>query len=277
VPLNEGLSRAPLRVYTEYQGTAPDDVQRAMQEEFESIMAPIGWQTAWTPIDHLGQGQISVSLAVIRFAGSCDAANLIGTPQKTDVLGLTYVSDGDVLPYSDVNCDSVRAFLAQELASTKTPQRPKLFGRALGRVLAHELYHILTAEQRHGSKGVGESRFTPGELAKGTFRFASPEVQKLRNNLLPVLMSLHPPAEIERKAASLFITSGCAGCHGPQGGGTFYGPPLRAAETPRDLQARLSNSKSRMYKGAKSLNTRWPNFTAAEVELLSDYLRTLAR
>src|SRR5437868_13600116 len=204
---------ATFRLYADYESEPPDPVRRAMQEELESIMTPIGWPVDWVPLG-AADGEASASLAVVHFAGICDVGDGGVRPGNTTVLGSTYVSDGHVLPYSNVDCSAVRAFLAPELTCVRPRRRRATFGRALGRVLAHELYHVLTGEQRHGSSGVGEARFTPMELSAEKFRFARPEVRKLRLNLLPVLMSTDAPPSIEREATSVFVTSGCAGCHG---------------------------------------------------------------
>src|SRR4051812_2584427 len=164
---------ATFRLYADYDSEPPDLVRYAMQEELESIMAPIGWPVDWVRLES-AHGEMSASLAVVHFAGICDTSEGASQARSTDVLASTEVSDGQVLPFSDVDCGAVRAFMAPELTCMKSKTRRTTFGRALGRVLAHELYHVLTGERRHGSSGVGEAGFTRSELSAEKFRFAPP-------------------------------------------------------------------------------------------------------
>jgi hypothetical protein len=67
------------------------------------------------------------------------------------------VSDGAILPFSDVDCDRIRSFVRQGLMAKDRDDREEAFGRSVGRVLAHDLYHIFANTARHGSWGVGKA------------------------------------------------------------------------------------------------------------------------
>ncbi len=49
-----------------------------------------------------------------------------------------------------------------------------MYGRAVGRVLAHELYHIFANTQHHGS-GVGKAAYTVDNLLGTVFQFDEKE------------------------------------------------------------------------------------------------------
>jgi len=89
------------------------------------------------------------------------------------------VSDGMVLPFSDVDCDAIRGFLQKQLLSTPEAEREETFGRALGRVLAHELYHVLAGTSNHGACGVAKSGYTVGDLVAREFVFEAAELRTL--------------------------------------------------------------------------------------------------
>jgi hypothetical protein len=97
-------------------------------------------------------------------------------------LGWTHVSDGTILPFTNVDCDGIRDFLGINLLSVRSNDRLQAYGRALGRVLAHELYHIFANTQHHGSDGVGKSAYTVQELLSPEFRFKEQDLEALRNS-----------------------------------------------------------------------------------------------
>jgi hypothetical protein len=60
--------------------------------------------------------------------------------------------------------------------------RDEAFGRALGRVVAHELYHVLARTLRHGVVGVAKACYSPVELTAVRFQFEPREVELLRES-----------------------------------------------------------------------------------------------
>jgi hypothetical protein len=55
-------------------------------------------------------------------------------------------------------------------------------GRALGRVLAHELYHIFANTTRHAADGVGKPAYSVADLLSADFRFARREALAMRTH-----------------------------------------------------------------------------------------------
>jgi hypothetical protein len=86
-----------------------------------------------------------------------------------------------ILPFSDVDCDRIRAFIRRGLLSLPEGDREAIFGRAMGRVLAHELYHVFAKTGRHGSRGIGKAAYSVQELLSPNFRFQERESRALRS------------------------------------------------------------------------------------------------
>ena len=84
-----------------------------------------------------------------------------------------------VLPFSDVDCDAVRGFLQKEMLSRPVDSREEIYGRALGRVLAHELYHVLAGTAIHGACGIAKSGYTVTDLLAREFVFEAAELRTL--------------------------------------------------------------------------------------------------
>jgi ubiquinone biosynthesis protein UbiJ len=95
-------------------------------------------------------------------------------------LGSTEVTSGHVTPYSSVECDQITACIASLLQSACEPDRQTAFSRALGRVVAHELYHILARTRRHTPAGVSRALQSPFDLIKEHFQLDKQALVSLR-------------------------------------------------------------------------------------------------
>src|SRR6266700_6031718 len=104
---------------------------------------------------------------------------------------------GGVSAYSSVECDQIRACISGLLGSACPRDRETAFGRALGRVVAHELYHILgktTEHTRHGiSKGLQDSL----DLIRENFQFDRKALLWLKQRL-QIVSSAAPAETLER-------------------------------------------------------------------------------
>jgi len=154
-------------------------VVSAMMAEAESLLAPTGHAVDWwTPDATAAPG----TLIVMDLKGGCEplqdreAAPL----QGASALGSTLVVDGRVSPFGQVNCDIVTRYLNRALAGVPGSLRNQQLGRALGRVLAHELYHMLGETRDHAREGVAKPEFTVTELMAESFAFESAAAAALR-------------------------------------------------------------------------------------------------
>jgi hypothetical protein len=162
---------APITLYASFQQNLPQAVRAALQDELEQIMAPIGIHFQWRSLDAARGNEVSVELAVVTFKGRCDAGGLSTRSVSPGALGWTHVSDGNILPFSDVDCDGIRGFIQGALLTVSPEGREEAFGRAVGRVVAHELYHIFADTQQHESLGVAKASYTVQDLMTVDFLF----------------------------------------------------------------------------------------------------------
>jgi len=169
----------PITLYTQFQQQPPPAVLEALQAELESIMAPIGLRFEWRNLNGSHSEEPSVELAVVTVKGRCDTAGLVPKSKAEGALGITHMSDGQILPFTEISCDKVRNFVQVELLQMTGADREPAFGRALGRVLAHELYHIFANTVHHGS-GVAKEAYTTFDLTCDDFQFPHKESEMLR-------------------------------------------------------------------------------------------------
>ena len=175
-------AKPPLGVYYSFDTPAPAAVFAGMQDELARIFAPSGVSLAWRSMNSAdGRGEDFPGLVTFRFIGHCtlddvpDDVNPEGRP-----LGETKVSDGHVLPFATVDCDRIKAFIAPTLKRMPTQWKTEMLGRALARVSAHEIYHMLTGIATHDNSGIFRPVNTRTDLTTATFSFATPEQNWLR-------------------------------------------------------------------------------------------------
>ena len=172
---------APIALYSEFEQAPSKAVKAALIDELGSIMTPLGLRFEWRDLRAPRDEEPAVELAVISFKGHCDVAGLLPRSTSPGALGWTHISDGEILPFSDVDCDGIRGFLQHSLLLLPPAGREEAFGRALARVLAHELYHIFADTTRHGSCGIGKEAYTVRDLMASDFRFENRESRALKN------------------------------------------------------------------------------------------------
>src|ERR1017187_298995 len=76
----------------------------------------------------------------------------------------------------------LRAFLGEQLLDPPRAARDGALGRALGRVLAHELYHIFADTTQHPPAGVAKPAYSAEDLLSADFSFARREALAMRSH-----------------------------------------------------------------------------------------------
>jgi hypothetical protein len=163
------------------QPAAPID---HMKRELASLMRSAGYRVEW------GGESRSPFLAVVELTGTC--ALSAGYPGRdapvstAGALASTNVTDGQVLPFASVNCAALTRSLSNALVRDAAAQRDFYYGRALARVIAHELYHILMRTTDHSRNGVSRSCFTTADLVAERFYFEGAVLAQMRSRPQPV-------------------------------------------------------------------------------------------
>lgn len=164
---------------------ASAEVLDYMRLEAAEIVRPSGARVEWlsnaTGIDVAGGVLVVVDLRGACFPSPLDA-HVDSVQPKLKHLGSTEVADGKVLPFSSVDCDAVWEFVASGLRREMPGRREFLFGRALGRVLAHEIYHVVAKTERHSHYGAGKSAVSAQELLADRFDFDSNALLRLHKS-----------------------------------------------------------------------------------------------
>ena len=184
-------------IFMQFDST-PSPVSFAeMKKEVAHIMDETGLRLNWRFVkDNRGREGFS-DLIVVRFKGKCevDAPSARATSfapfSEVVTLASTQVSDGRVLPFTEVECDQVRRTLGEDEVVSEH-QKQSLLGKAMGRVVAHELYHLLAQTTRHTERGLAKATQDWRDMASGVLRFEGGESKAMRQGVLQHSMSFVP-------------------------------------------------------------------------------------
>jgi len=158
-----------------------------LKNETEVLWRPYGVHLEWTDSPAPGAVPSGLSLEVILERRIIDAP---GLPTWATVMGLTSVKrNGPSARPIRVSLDATESVLALRRASRTSagwivPDHD--LGRALGRVLAHEIGHLLLGAPYHDEVGLMRAVFRPDELGepdRTPFRLTCSGVTRLRGRI----------------------------------------------------------------------------------------------
>jgi len=150
-------------VFMDFESLPGPAAVAAMEQEVNNLLKPSGISLDWRLTRDNHGDRTFASLVVLRFTGSCKADRIpsggsdFGSFGETHRLASTTVSGGRVLPFSEVECDQVRGALSFLRQGAVLQERQLALGRALGRVVAHELYHIFARTTSHSAHGLAQA------------------------------------------------------------------------------------------------------------------------
>lgn len=157
----------PVVVYLKGAGAQNASTLNAAKQELSKILRPAGYSVEFrTSLEQPVEG----SLVVMEFRGECNGQPIESSVAPSD-LATTSVVQGRVLPFTKVQCSMIRQTVGSALAGVTPGMRDVLVGRSVGRVMAHELYHILANETHHSAEGVAKTSFSSSELLGAHFHF----------------------------------------------------------------------------------------------------------
>ena len=162
---------SPVGVYLDFGEPASSTTVAAMQKEAAAILEKVGIRIAWRLVSENQGNEPFDRLVVVKFTGKCACGGFLHPTREVLVLGSTAVASGQVLPYSEVRCDELRRLLPEIEFAADRRRGDVALGRALARVLAHELYHVLMGTTRHASSGAAKLLQSTEDLRSDEFAF----------------------------------------------------------------------------------------------------------
>lgn len=146
-------SRTNLTVLLSIEGRAHDAALAEMKAELKDIMKDAGKSLDIRMRSETKPNENFEDVVLVKLKGNCRVDRLVHLIDERGPLAFTHSTDGAILPFAEVACDRLASSVAQALFGEQRKQADKLLGRAIGRVLAHELYHILGKTHEHNPDG----------------------------------------------------------------------------------------------------------------------------
>jgi hypothetical protein len=168
-----------LGVITTFEEACAPSTLREMQLELAEILG-LGFHLEWRSATDNLVGETFNYIVTVRFRGHCLVEAPWGAPLAVDKLGATHITDGEVLSFGEVYCNAVRRTAWPLLLKDGAAQAPALLGRALARVVAHEVYHMLAKTRQHARRGLAKRSLTAQDLVVNPAHFGAAELAKVR-------------------------------------------------------------------------------------------------
>ncbi len=200
----EPVSSPDHRVVVYLQKGLSPEVDRTvsyMRRELETLMQTAGYRVEWKVLGN-PSGEDESVISVVELRGACRAPRekaYVKPVENGASLASTAVDGDRVLPFTWINCETLTQLLAPRLARVASGRRDFLYGRAMGRVLAHELYHLLANKRGHTESGVGKSSFSASDVLGEHFTFEGSALPRVNPQDSSALIE---PANTEEPGAS---------------------------------------------------------------------------
>jgi hypothetical protein len=140
-------------ILMDFSGRHSKATLEEMKREFSAVMKNSGLRFHWGELKK-SAGQSFSNVVVARFHGACTLDGMKPLEEKAGPFGWAHVTDGQVLPFIEIQCDRIRQSAFSAMWGEDYRKRDELMGRAVARVLAHEFEHVLRNKCEHASHGI---------------------------------------------------------------------------------------------------------------------------
>jgi hypothetical protein len=173
------MPRWDFTIVMNFEGSYSPQTLLELKQEADRILAPEGISIEWVRNSE-AQKQRMNDLAFMTFRGTCQFRTDSSGSANIGPYAFTHVIDGDVLHFGDVDCDRVANAARSAMTRFDFIRGDFLLGRALGRVVAHELVHMITQSVSHGLEGVQKPALSGKELIDSFLPLRIPDIQRTK-------------------------------------------------------------------------------------------------
>jgi hypothetical protein len=164
-----------LVVVLAFEEEASNAVLSAMQGEVDHI-----FERAQAAVDVLVlKGALEVRHADriihIDVKGTCASTAASRRRRSQSTLAAMFGVNRELQPIGNIDCRALSAYVGIVT--------PAVFGRALGRVLAHEVYHYLTQRREHSNSGLFAASLSDISLTSSELHFTNDDLETLNGTL----------------------------------------------------------------------------------------------
>jgi len=185
VPLGAGVDRispSVLTVVLDFKGPHSRTSLNEMKRESGLILGSSGVRLDWRLLGE-DPSESYNDLVVMTFKGVCKYESAAPASDELGPLAMTHSVDGEIQPFGEVDCDRVVNSARNAMSIRDYARGDLLIGRAMGRVVAHELVHMLTKSAQHGAEGVEKPALSGKQLIGGYLPLSAFDIDRLKQEL----------------------------------------------------------------------------------------------
>jgi len=165
-------------IVMDFEGAHSVPSVEAMKREFKGIMEGSGVTFDWRTKAQAAADSFA-NLVVVRFKGKCVLEPVGYLYDERGPLAFTWTTNGEVQPYTEVACDKVAASIRSAMWGGDFRHADELLGRALARVVAHELLHMLTKSGDHATTGIAGRALSGRQLIAPDLKLNPADLERL--------------------------------------------------------------------------------------------------
>ncbi len=155
---------------------------KQLRREVSRLFQPSGLDFRWEVLDGGRRPGAYEAVVLVEMRGRCSDHRVFEVreePESRVDLGWTIVNDGEVIPYSVVDCDQIARVTRRTGQFSDRRLLPWLFLRLAARVTTHEILHVLLQTTEHHNTDFRRSPLDSSALLLDA-RLSHAEVAALR-------------------------------------------------------------------------------------------------
>lgn len=169
-----GATPTQLTIVLDFEGRYSDESLAEMKRETAFILKEAGLVIDWRLRSGVGHDAFA-NLILVELKGECVADQSRRPQSVRGPLAFSHTTSTSVMRFADIQCDAVRRLVGST--------NGLILGKALGRVLAHELWHILGNTFAHGENGVAQRALSVEQLISGRLDLDAADLGRFRLGL----------------------------------------------------------------------------------------------
>lgn len=185
-PVLRAVSRPTVTVLVKLEREAPAPAIDEMRREVSRVMLPAGVYFNVLLESETTPGAVFDDVVVVTIKGQCTVEQdpMLIDERGPATLAYAFSSGTEILPFAVVSCDHVRHAVDPALWGGQHFSRDRLLGRALGRVVAHELFHVVERTSVHSKSGIFQPALSGAQLIAEEMSFAPADISRLRRSFV---------------------------------------------------------------------------------------------
>jgi hypothetical protein len=183
-------SPSVLTVIMDFKGPHSPASIKEMERESGFILKSTGVKLDWRLLQD-AQFDSFADLVVMTFKGTCEYEPAAPRYDELGPLAITHTTNGEVQPFGEVDCNRVINIARSAMSGEDYSRADLLIGRALGRVVAHELVHMLTKSGVHGTEGVEKPALSGRQLIAGVLPLSVFDIDRLKSERGDIISRRH--------------------------------------------------------------------------------------